>query len=395
MVSYDDGDTIDFDRDVIGVDAENRSFDMYKSSGCMCGYGNSIELKGSGPRPNRTTLVSVYSFQDTAGDGPRPRVGVVRWTLPTPVKADDDILAANPAPSVLAPAGGTDSCRAEGVLHAACLLQRNQTAEAPTPNETAAALQRALDSGDDVQVSPRPGAQPAWLVGRGVTFRRSHQRVTFAPGTLVYAANDSFHGRSDCLVTIGRFAGMDMTPALTNLSIVGWGAVWKMRRKDYAKTGSGKSNGWCEWSRRAFAVSRRFLNELCTTDSVSESRAGLNIAGAAAVSIEGLTIACGPSDSPSFLGCSSLGLALLSPQSDGRRRHLHRTMQRLSCWLSRKSEQTAAAQNTAWNVSLTHVTIDGGYRNGISVIAVDGLQVQHTIVRNTRGTDPEAVSRNR
>ena len=70
-------------------------------------------------------------------------------------------------------------------------------------------------------------------------------------------------------------------------------------------------------------------------------------------------------------------------------------MQRLSCWLSRKSEQTAAAQNTAWNVSLTHVTIDGGYRNGISVIAVDGLQVQHTIVRNTRGTDPEAVSRNR
>ena len=69
-------------------------------------------------------------------------------------------------------------------------------------------------------------------------------------------------------------------------------------------------------------------------------------------------------------------------------------MQRLSCWLSRKSEQTGAAQNTAWNVSLTHVTIDGGYRNGISVIAVDGLQVQHTIVRNTRGTDPEAVSRN-
>ena len=44
---------------------------------------------------------------------------------------------------------------------------------------------------------------------------------------------------------------------------------------------------------------------------------------------------------------------------------------------------------------MTHVTIDGGYRNGISVIAVDGLQVQHTIVRNTRGTDPEAVSRNR
>ena len=51
--------------------------------------------------------------------------------------------------------------------------------------------------------------------------------------------------------------------------------------------------------------------------------------------------------------------------------------------------------NTAWDITLSRILIDGGYRNGISVIAVDGLQVQHTIVRNTRGTDPEAVSRNR
>ena len=126
---------------------------------------------------------------------------------------------------------------------------------------------------------------------------------------------------------------------------------------------------------------------------MSESRAGLSIEGAAAVSIEGLTIACGPSDSPSFLGCSSLPSFAVTAV---RRAATASTsyVQRLSCCLSRKSEQTAAAQNTAWNVSLTHVTIDGGYRNGISVIAVDGLQVHHTIVRNTRGTDPEAVSRN-
>ena len=46
--------------------------------------------------------------------------------------------------------------------------------------------------------------------------------------------------------------------------------------------------------------------------------------------------------------------------------------------------------NTAWDITLRHVTIDGGYRNGISVIAAQTLLVEHSIVRNTLGTDPEA-----
>lgn len=46
--------------------------------------------------------------------------------------------------------------------------------------------------------------------------------------------------------------------------------------------------------------------------------------------------------------------------------------------------------NTAWDVTLRHVLIDGGYRNGISVIAVQTLLVEHSIVANTLGTDPEA-----
>ena len=49
--------------------------------------------------------------------------------------------------------------------------------------------------------------------------------------------------------------------------------------------------------------------------------------------------------------------------------------------------------NTAWDVTLSRILIDGGYRNGISVIAVQNLLVEHSIVRNTLGTDPEAVSR--
>ena len=49
--------------------------------------------------------------------------------------------------------------------------------------------------------------------------------------------------------------------------------------------------------------------------------------------------------------------------------------------------------NTAWGITLSRILIDGGYRNGISVIAVQQLLVEHSIVRNTFGTDPEAVSR--
>jgi hypothetical protein len=48
--------------------------------------------------------------------------------------------------------------------------------------------------------------------------------------------------------------------------------------------------------------------------------------------------------------------------------------------------------NTAWDITLSRILIDGGYRNGISVIAVQQLLVEHSIVRNTFGTDPEAVS---
>ena len=90
----------------------------------------------------------------------------------------------------------------------------------------------------------------------------------------VPAHRGAVHGRSDCLFTIGRYPqrlapGVPAPPGLVNLTIVGHGAVWRMRRKDYAKAGGGGSNGWY---------------------SVSESRAALVIQGAADVTIEGLTI---------------------------------------------------------------------------------------------------------
>ena len=207
-------------------------------------------------------------------------------------------------------------------------VEKHQLGQSP-PNATTTILQLLLDRGDDVLVRPQPGADPAWLVGQPLKFRRSHQRVTFAPGTLVWAANDSFHGSTDCLFTIGTYPqrlapGVPGPPSLTNLSIVGYGAICRMRRKDYAKASNDKSNGWY---------------------SVSEYRAGLVIQGSSHVTIEGITIQETGGD----------GIYI----------------------------------QTVWNVTLHRVLIDGGYRNGISVIAADGLLVEHSIVQNTRGTDPE------
>ena len=210
------------------------------------------------------------------------------------------------------------------------MYSRVATASTPSsPNATSAALQQKLDGGDVVTVGPDPVGQAAWLVGQPLLFQRSHQRVVFLPGTLIWAANDTFHGRSDSLFTIGahpqRLApGVPGPPSLTNLSIVGYGAVWRMRRKDYAKTSADKSNGWY---------------------SVSEYRNGLTVQGCSDVTIEGITI--------------------------------------------QETGGDGIYVNTVWNVTLRRVLVDGAYRNGVSVIAADGLLVEHSILRNTRGTDPE------
>ena len=190
------------------------------------------------------------------------------------------------------------------------------------PNATVA-LQTMLDGGADVTVGPRAGAEPSWLVGP-MRFTRSHQRVTFLPGTLVYAANDSFHGKDGLFGTVST-NWTDPAAGVVNLTIVGYGATWRMRRQDYAKTGSGKSNGWY---------------------SVSEDRHGLSIAGAVAVTVEGLTIEDTGGD----------GIYV----------------------------------QTVYGLTVRHLMVNAAYRNAISVIAADGLLVEHSVFMNTRGTDPEA-----
>ena len=170
-----------------------------------------------------------------------------------------------------------------------------------------------LEGSADVTVGPRQGAEPTWLVGP-LQLTRSHQRVTFLPGTLIYAASDSFHGKGDCLFRL---------MSTSNVTVVGYGATLRMRRKDYAKTGSGKSNG-------------RY--------SVSEFRHGLDIAGTTTLKIEGLRI-----------------------EETGGDGIYVRTVYGV------------------YGVTLRRVAVSGAYRNGISVIAADGLLVEHSIFMNTRG----------
>ena len=79
VVSYTDGETIEFEKDLIGVFSENSSFDMFKTSGSGAGYGNTVELQDG-------SLLSASSFYDIPSQ--KDRLTAVRWRLP-PLKHDD------------------------------------------------------------------------------------------------------------------------------------------------------------------------------------------------------------------------------------------------------------------------------------------------------------------
>ena len=113
------------------------------------------------------------------------------------------------------------------------------------------ALQSALNGSGCIAVGARGGV--AWPTRPLVL--RSHSVVTFQPGSEIVAKAGEFHGPGDAL-----FETLAWT---TNVSIVGWGAVWRMRRADYADN-------------------RTYVK--------SEWRAGLVLLHSSFVRVEGLTI---------------------------------------------------------------------------------------------------------
>ncbi len=82
------------------------------------------------------------------------------------------------------------------------------------------AIQAAIDSGAKTVTIPYMGAP--WIV-RPITLR-SNLELTFEPGVLVLAKKDEFKGRGDSLFT---------AVGAQNLTVRGYGATLRMRKKDY------------------------------------------------------------------------------------------------------------------------------------------------------------------
>lgn len=88
------------------------------------------------------------------------------------------------------------------------------------PEDSTEAIQSAIDSGAATVTIPYVG-QP-WIV-RPITLRGNLELI-LEPGVLVLAKKDEFHGRGDSL-----FRATDMT----DITIRGYGATLRMRKKDY------------------------------------------------------------------------------------------------------------------------------------------------------------------
>ena len=68
-----------------------------------------------------------------------------------------------------------------------------------------------------------------------ILLRSSGQTITFAPGSWVTAQPGAFHGLNDCLFS---------ADGVENLTIIGYGATWAMRRRDYNDTAKYEHSEW-------------------------------------------------------------------------------------------------------------------------------------------------------
>ena len=83
-----------------------------------------------------------------------------------------------------------------------------------------------------------PGGKP-WTV-RPIILNVSDIRITFARGVEILAKRDQFHGIHDCLFAASM---------VRNLTLVGYGATWRMRKADYQNKSEGGAQPYtkAEW----------------------------------------------------------------------------------------------------------------------------------------------------
>jgi hypothetical protein len=154
------------------------------------------------------------------------------------------------------------------------------------------------------------------------------QELVLEPGVVIAAKRGEYRGGGD---TVFSATGVD------DLTIRGAGATIRMNKEDYIVGGVLKNMGWNRWFGQY---------------DKAEWRSGLVIRGGHNVRIEGLTIRDTGGDGIMIAG--------------------------------------AGGQPWATDVHLQNITFDNNYRQGISVISVDGLVVEGCLFKNTWGTPPSS-----
>lgn len=87
-------------------------------------------------------------------------------------------------------------------------------------NDATSFLQQAFDSGADTIIVDFVGKD--WIATP--LFVKSNTVIIFEPGVVVMAKNGEFHGDYDCLLTVSN---------ASNVSLIGYGAILRMRKSDY------------------------------------------------------------------------------------------------------------------------------------------------------------------
>lgn len=105
------------------------------------------------------------------------------------------------------------------------------------PEDSTESLQAAIDSGAPKVIVNNMGKP--WVVSRTINLR-SDQTVVFERGVIVEAKQGAFRGKGDCLF---------LASLQKNITLIGYGAVLKMRKLDYTKPPYEKS----EW-RHALSI---------------------------------------------------------------------------------------------------------------------------------------------
>jgi len=180
-------------------------------------------------------------------------------------------------------------------------------------NDSTYALQGAVNSGAEKVIIPYMGSD--WIV-RPIKLA-SNQEIVFEPGVVVIAKKGEFKGLTDCLFMFYK---------LKNVTLRGYGATLKMRKKDY----SGKEYKKAQW--RHVILFRGATN--------------IKILGLKLASFGGDGIAIGSTKREDYIPCR--------------------------------------------DILIKDCIFNDNYRQGISVGSVDKLRIDNCIFRGTSGTPPSA-----